>query len=1107
MGRDMQDSYRRDMDQRRSGGPAPRRDDWSGERRGPSGFRGSVPRGEDGRASGRMNSGSAGGPPNRGSGSGGLGRPGGGGGGGLLRPPLAGGGFDDDGGSGPRSGAGRTPGRGASRQDSGAGPASRAGRGSGEMSARSRTQRPDRGSDEFSRSGASGRIAGPRNGYSDERSGARPTRRPDEPGRSVGERFRDAGRSMSRQFAAMMEGAGRAGRAVRRELTAMSESMSAQSPALGGPMGQTDLVGIPYRRSRSRLLARKWRMRRVGRNPMGFALGFAALVLVVSALVGASGAGGAYAYSYYQTNRGAIRNAAIVGNARSTVIYDRNGTPLYAMQRKEGFQFNVPYNHINPAVITATIDTEDRTFWTNQGIDVWGTMRALYTDLTHGGSADQGASTITQQLVKLLVLENGQKTLDRKLHEAILSIGMTTSGEYTKAQILQMYLNNIYYDDQNSGIEAAARNYFGYQPITDANNNIVKEANEQLTLAQAAILVRIPNYPTKYYPLSFSCKTAPCPESQWNDNGNETNVLDGAITVLQNMETVGDLSPDQYTKTRAEVIQILVNQQIYHWKGLSAGTTASEVAIKKAPHFVDQVIAQLINEFGVPDEKALANMGLSVYTTLDYNLESYLEVDANKYINGDPNDPNHEFTRYWYCPNYYHNSCRVPALKDSDNVNNEAAVAVDPYTGDILAMMGSVDYASTDKKVLGFNNMAVLPRSMGSSVKPLIYSTAFQMGWYPGIMLQDIPVCYPGKQPPDSSGKYTPDPAAPACTGYYVAHDYDATSFSGTAPIRVMLANSLNIPATEAMYFVGASYNTYDRFLDFIGRMGVTTCIRCDSGAISAKRMGPTTALGTQEMPLYQLTEAYGTFATGGRHTPTRMILRIDDNNGNTLYTAPKPQLQQIMSPQVAYMITSILTDNTARAGDFKIENPLCFTCYPEGFVQGMPALNFGTPDNSTMYIASKTGTAQGLTGPEGIVTMGYSPYMALGVWAGNSDPHDDLNPNIIGITGAGYIFHDVMAWAIRNYKWPAKPFAIPSNLARAQFNCSTGLAPYKGTDMNAFTTAGPNTKGTGWCDLTYWNGPASKGTGSTNLYVGWNAGPYRQNVDWIIDGQLPGVS
>jgi membrane peptidoglycan carboxypeptidase len=1041
MSRDWQNPYGDDASGRRSG-----------EHGAQSGGRPAVGRGgASGGMSGQRSSISRGGntPPG--------GRGGGGGGGGLIRPPLSGAGGDDDRASRPRSGAMGTPGR------FSAGPG-------GPSGAQRSLGRSRPGSDDDRGSGRSGAMRG--------------TTAPG--GRSMGDRFRDAGRSMSRQFSAMMEGAGRA---MRQEMSNAGRSLTGPAPA----MVTGDAPGSSYRRSRGRVLLRKWRQRRARANPMTFAIGFIVAVVVASVVIGGGGAGSVYAYQYYQSKRGAIQAAAAAGDAQSTRIFDRNGTLLYAMPRRQGYQFSIRWGQFGNTIVNATLDTEDHTFWDNNGVDLYATVRAVVTDLSHGGAADQGASTITQQLVKNLVLNNPEKTYDRKIHEAILSIGITKKNGldpngFEKWKILEMYLNNIYYGDQNYGVESAARNYFGLVPTP------TQTATQQLDLAQAAILVRIPNEPSRFAPFAngyqWSCATTPCDQSKWaNGAGNEENVYGGALTVLYNMLQYGDISQGEYDRAKQEVISILENQQIYHWKFIRNGTSNSEQIDKKAPHFVDYVIKELIHDFGMSDQDTVAQAGFAVYTTLDYNLEKVIEEDAY-------NEVNKPFTRHWYCDPYYHNSCQVPALKDSDNVHNMAAVAIDPHTGDILAMMGSVDYGSTDPHVLGYLNMATTPRSMGSSTKPLVYATAFQMGWYPGIMLQDIPVCFPGQQPPPPDAppnwKPTPDPAAPACAGYYVPHNYDATSFSGTAPIRVMLANSLNIPATEAMDFVGASYDVSSRFISMVGRMGISTCIDCDN-MVSSRRLGPTTALGTQEIPLIELTSAYGTFPAQGKHVPPRAILRIDNANGDTVWTAPIPKGGQAMSPQTAYMMTSILTDNTARAGDFKVENPLCFTCYPD-------YLDFGDKaTNGYQDVAAKTGTAQGDGGPTEVVTIGYSPYMTLGVWAGNTKNKDWLGANIIGITGAGYVFHDAMAWAIKNYKWPNTPFPIPSGMTRAQFNCNTGLAPYKGTDPNTFANAGPDTPGNGWCRLANNN--------STDLYDGYLTGRKYPDRDWILDGQFPDVS
>jgi membrane peptidoglycan carboxypeptidase len=249
--------------------------------------------------------------------------------------------------------------------------------------------------------------------------------------------------------------------------------------------------------------------------------------------------------------------------------------------------------------------------------------------------------------------------------------------------------------------------------------------------------------------------------------------------------------------------------------------------------------------------------------------------------------------------------------------------------------------------------------------------------------------------------------------------------------------------------------------------------------------MGPTTALGTQDISLLQLTGAYGAIANQGARAPERAILKIvDGSNGNTLWQAPTPQAQQAISPQAAYMVTSVLTDNLARTPFFKGHNPLVLDSYDDG----------GKFDN--LAIAAKTGTSSGDNGPLDIVTAGYTPYMTLGVWVGNTDGNDALNQGIIGIAGAGYIFHDVMLWAAEHLGWnPNAQFPVPPGMQRGSFNCDTGLAPYAGS-----TTQDLN------CG---WNDPKIvKGYSSYNPYSVQEAGQsdlfHRPDTDWYIQIDQP---
>src|SRR5262249_12587504 len=221
-----------------------------------------------------------------------------------------------------------------------------------------------------------------------------------------------------------------------------------------------------------------------------------------------------------------------------------------------------------------------------------------------------------------------------------------------------------------------------------------------------------------------------------------------------------------------------------------------------------------------------------------------------------------------------------------------------------------------DKRVAGAVNVTTALRSMGSATKPIVYATAFQKGWTPGIMLQDQPICFPGKMPPDPyTGRDVRNPDAKACTGYYAPRNYAEISYSGTFPLRRQLADSLNIAATETMSFVGMGGDSSTAFLAMARRLGITT--------LHKEAMGPTTALGGQAIPLIQLTDAYATFANLGKRNPPRAILRIE-RNSEILWEAPsKTHPAQVLSPQAAYMLTNVLSDNFARHPDFKWNNPL----------------------------------------------------------------------------------------------------------------------------------------------------------------------------------------
>ena len=956
-----------------------------------------------------------------------------------------------------------------------------------------------------------------RNGDYDGRDG-RDSRNGPPPGRSRGRSYDDYGgytdeppartrrrglgemaRDMSRQLSAMVRGTGRA---MQREAAQVANA-GARPPVPPEIMAQVQGDLPRYRRSRIRMRARKWRLGRVRANPVAYAMTVGSIIVAAISILGGGGAGAVYAYSYYNTYRPAIQNlinSAVSG--QNTIIYDRNGQALYTVRSDSGYNYYVPLSQIGQTIQDATLDTEDHSFYspTNIGVDFQGTLRALVADVTHGG-AQQGGSTITQQLVKRLILHDPSKQVQRKLNEIILAIGLNAN--YSKSQILEMYLNTIDYGDMNQGIEAAARNYFGLKPKT-VNGKLVL-ANQQLSIPQAALLAGLPNNPPYYLPTQYSCEKAPCEDSKWgnpcvNDprdavctpasldvynwqvDGHEWLVWRRTRVVLSSMEQYGAITQDQYLTALNQVHDMFVNHDIKDWAGVDNGSALDTV--KRAPSFVDYILTEVLPEqFGISDPNTLATAGWKIYTTLDLKLEQYMEQNVDYYIN-----------KWHTVPTYTYSACgsatakcnaplSASAADGGANAHDAAAVAIDPYTGDVLGMVGSANYNDKDPLVAGMYNVATKPRSLGSSMKGIVYATAFQMGWTPGIMMQDSPICMPGANDPNQDFSLTP-----GCRNQpaYVPHNYPGDGYNGYVPLRMALANSLNIPAVEAMSFVGATPELSDNFIDMARRLGITDQVTDAQGnvikaGLTKDNMGYTTALGTQSIPLIQLTNAYAAMAASGKHTPTRAILRIEDSQGNT-WNAPTPNPQQVISPQAAYMLTSVLSDDKARQPGFNVINPLQFPDYP------------------SFQVASKTGTGSGKNGPSDIVTIGYSPYLAVGVWVGNAN-NADMAPHIIGIAGAGYIFHDVMDWALKNYKWPKDvgTFPIPPGMAMGAFGCNAGLAPYQseGTSGKDGGKAGSGTSSAPICNAR--DAIGQPGKGRLPIY----ASP-ASDIDWYIQGQPP---
>jgi penicillin-binding protein 1C len=409
--------------------------------------------------------------------------------------------------------------------------------------------------------------------------------------------------------------------------------------------------------------------------------------LVILAIIG----GSALVISYYRIARTLpsvddLKNRA--SQFETTRILDRNGNSLYEiLDPSAGRRTYITLDKISPALVAATIATEDQDFYTHPGFDFWAILRALYENYRTNGQGG-GASTITQQLARALLLtpeERAQRTYSRKAREIILSAEITR--RYSKDEILELYLNEIYYGNLAYGIEAASETYFG------------KTAN-QLTLSEASFLAGLPQSPA-VYDVYINREVTLARQQQVLVLMYGLSQSKGCITVSNSTVPI---CVDQ-----AAALSAADEMKGHNFISPNINT--------RYPHWVNFVRAELEKKY---DAQTIYRSGFIVYTTLDPTLQD----EAQRLV-----------------------SEQVALLADK-NAHNGALVAIKPSTGEILAMVGSPDF--NNDAISGQINMADSPtRQPGSSIKPITYMAAFEKGWTPATLIWDVPTEFPdGANPP-----------------------------------------------------------------------------------------------------------------------------------------------------------------------------------------------------------------------------------------------------------------------------------------------------------------------------------------------------------------------
>ncbi len=661
----------------------------------------------------------------------------------------------------------------------------------------------------------------------------------------------------------------------------------------------------------------------------GGSIGVLVTTLLAIVLLGVGSVVGVWAY--YTKDLPDAEEIQVVEEGFGTIrFYDRTGkTLIYEMVNPLGDRIWLNSDEIPDAVKWATISIEDRDFYTNPGINVRGLGRAFVNELR--GRSTQGGSSLTQQLVKNILIdpeERYEKSYSRKIKEVILALEITR--KFSKDQILEWYLNLNNYGNFAYGIESAARVYFG-------------KSVHELNIAEVAMLAPIPQYPG----------LNPIDNWNWAKKRQEL-ALDG-------LAFTGFLTQEQADAAKAQEIKIK-----------EKGITERFSVI--APHFALYAANQLEDLVG---SEAVARGGLTVYTTIDLELQAVAEEAARK---------------------------RVRELTEQHlDVDNAAVISLRPRTGEILVMVGSIDY--WNKEIDGKVNVALAERQPGSSFKPFTYLTAFSQGYTPATMVLDVRTC--------------PNPNDPAWCPENYPDSQGNRPYHGPQRLRNALARSFNIPAVRVMKMAGVG-----NVIKTAHMMGITT-LRKDLDFY-----GLALTLGGGEVKLIDMAYAFSVLANQGtmygipipedrlemgyRELDPTAILRVQDRDNQIVWEYDQPESREIVDPKLAYLMWDIMSDNVARSWVFGVDNKLVL------------------PDRP---VAAKTGTTDGW---HDCWTVGFTPQIATAVWMGNTD--NKPMKKVPGSYGAAYVWNDVMKAAHQGL--PVETIERPDGIVEKHVCAISGLLP-----------------------------------------------------------------
>jgi penicillin-binding protein, 1A family len=631
--------------------------------------------------------------------------------------------------------------------------------------------------------------------------------------------------------------------------------------------------------------------------------------------------------------------------ALTTTIYDKDGNYVESLHGVENRTY-VQLSQIKKYTQDAFIAIEDERFREHFGIDIKRIFGALLADIK-SRSAEQGASTITQQLIKNAFLTKDKK-ISRKIQEAYMAIELEK--KLSKDQILEYYLNTIHLGGSASGIQAAAEYYF--------SKNV-----DQLTIGESALIAGITQSPSKYNPY-FNTKT---PEVY----------KDRTYLVLSKMLQHNMITKEEYDGAKKEVADMNENsfkkkddntKLKYQWFIEAATDSIADDLKTKYNYSTDQI------------NQLLYSGGLKIYTTIDPKVQDVVDRVAND-------------------PKYF------PTLKGdlavygtSKIIEPQVAVVINDYkTGQVRAILGG----RGEQPLRSMNRATKIPRQPGSSMKPLaVYGPAFDLGYSPASIVDDSP--------------FSPEESALAPSWPKEGpHNYDDNSYGGLTTIREAVKKSLNVVAAKLVLKIGAGTST-----DYIKRFGISTLV--DTG--KNNDAGPSKVLGalTEGVLPIEMSAAYGVFGNGGKYVEPIVYTKVVDSEGNVLLEK-KPETHQAISPQAAYLMTSVLKDAVIGGTGSWV------TSSSKGNFKSTPS-------------AGKTGTTEN---NENAYFAGYTSYYSGAIWMGHDKP--SVGIKALSSSSVAWMWGTMMKEIHANL--PSKDFDKPSGLVTASVCADSGKLP---TDLCA---------------------------------------------------------